>query len=141
MKTKIFIPLAGLALFCACKGKGGYELAGSSSADTASVQMDSTRSSTSKLIKTARMRFKVKNVQKASEGITKLVKSYRGMLVRHRMISSSEHSLDIRVSNDSVMRVTSFYTSADIAVKIPSENLNDFMSQVAGMGIYVNSLN
>jgi len=139
MKTKILIPLAGLALFCACKGKAGYELAGGSSADSSSAQMDSTRSSTSKLIKTAEMRFKVKNVQKVSEGIAKLVTTYRGMLIRHRMASSSEHSLDIRISNDSVMRVTSFYTSADITVKIPAEKLNDFMNQVAGMGIYVNN--
>jgi hypothetical protein len=36
------------------------------------------------------------------------------------------------------MRVTSFNTNADMTVKIPSSKLDEFMNQVAHMGIYVN---
>lgn len=140
MKTKILIPLAGLAFFCACKGKAGYEFVNnSSSADSA--KFDTTTVTGPKLVKTAGMRFKVKNVEQTSERIAALTTTCHGMIMHHQMGSTSERSLDIRINNDSVMRVTSFYTTADITVKVPSEKLNDFMNQVAGMGVYVNNRN
>jgi hypothetical protein len=138
MKAKILIPLAGLAFFCACKEKTGYEFVNNSnSAD--STKMDTTVGAGPKLVKTAGMRFKVKNVDQTSEHIAVLTTDYHGMMMHHQMGSTSERSLDIRISNDSVMRVTSFYTTADITVKVPSEKLDEFMNKVAGMGIYVNN--
>jgi hypothetical protein len=108
-----------------------------SNADT--VRADSTSVSQPKLIKTAGMRFKVKNVQQTSEKIAALTTSYHGTLSHHQMKSTPDRSQDIRISNDSVMRVTSFNTTADIMVKIPSEKVDDFMNQVSRLGIYVNS--
>jgi len=138
MKAKILIPLAGLALFCACKGKTGCEFVNnSSSADSA--KMDTTIAAGPKLVKTACMHFKVKNVQQTGERIIALTATYNGMMMHHQMGSTSERSLDIRISNDSVMRVTSFYTTANITVKVPSEKLDEFMNKVAGMGVYVNN--
>ena len=71
MKTKILIPLAGVALFCACKER-------SSSSETAdSVRVvrkekmvshsPDTAPTDRKLVKTADMRFKVKDVRKTSD--------------------------------------------------------------------------
>jgi|SRR5665213_3483033 len=138
MKAKILIPFAGLALFCACKGKTGYEFVNNrSSADSTTI--DTTIGAAPKLVKTADMRFKVKNVQQTSEQIAALTTDYNGMMMHHQMGSTSERSIDIRISDDSVMRVTSFYTTADITVKVPSEKQDKFMNKVAGMGIYVNS--
>jgi len=138
MKTKFLIPLiAGMGLLCACKGKGSYEIANnSSSAD--SVKMDSTTASQSKLVKTAGIRFKVKNVQQTEERIAELTTGINGMVMHHQMGSTADRSLDVRISDDSVMRVTSFNTNADMTVKIPSSKLDEFMNQVAHMGIYVN---
>jgi len=140
MKTNFLIPLiAGVGLLCACKGKGkaDYEVVNNSSAD--SVKVDSAYVSGPKLIKTAGMRFKVKSVQQTSERIAVLTSGCNGMVIHHEMGSTSDRSLDIRISNDSVMRVTSFNTIADMTVKIPSAKLEDFMNQVSHMGIYVNN--
>jgi hypothetical protein len=138
MKTKILIPLlAGVALLCACKGKSGYEVINNgSSADTV-ARADS--ATAPKLVKTADMHFKVKNVQQTSEHIATLVTSYNGMVMHHKMGSTPDCTQDIRISNDSVMRVTSISTTADITVKIPAAKLEEFMNQVAHMGIYVNN--
>jgi len=142
MKTRILIPLmAGLALLCACKGKGtsGYEVVNNNSnADTTS-KMDSVTTSQPKLVKTAGIRFKVKNVQQTTENIMALTNGLKGMVMTHQMGSTAERSLDVRINDDSVMRVTSFSTTADMTVKIPSAKLEEFMNQVAHMGIYVNS--
>jgi len=140
MKINFLIPLiAGLGLLCACKGKNkaGYEVVNNSSAD--SVQSDSITSPQPKLIKTADIRFKVQNVQEASEQITGLTQTFNGSVMHKQIGSSIQSSRDARISNDSVMRITSLYTSADITVKIPSEKLNDFMNKIIHMSMYVSS--
>jgi hypothetical protein len=143
MKTKFLIPLmAGLALLCACKGKGGA----GGSADTAYVM---TRKATSvepgadtikshpKVVKTADMRFQVKSVQQATEQITALTASYNGTVVHHWMRSTPGDSTDIRKSEDSIMRVTVINSTAEVTVKIPPANVENFMEQVAHLGMYI----
>lgn len=138
MKSQILIRLlAGLVLLAACKGKGSYEVVNNASAD--SIKMDSTALSGSKLVKTANARFKVKRVQKTSEAISAMTTGYNGMVMHHETNSTADRSQDIRISNDSVMRVTAFNTNATMTVKIPSEKLDEFMNKVAGMGVYVNN--
>ena len=141
MKTKFLIPLmAGLALFCACKGKhGGYEVVNNSVIAAAdSAKMDSVNLTQTKLVKTAAIRFKVKNVQQAAEHINALTTAINGMVIHHEMGSAADRTEDVRISNDSLMRVTSFNTTAKMTVKIPSDKLESFMDQVSRMGIYVN---
>jgi hypothetical protein len=143
MKTKFLIPLlAGLALLCACKGKGGgYEVANNgSSAAADTTAADPSKMSQPKLVKTAGIRFKVKNVEQTAGRISALTASISGMVVHHQMASAAEGSKDIRISDDSVMRVTSLNTTAEMTVKIPSAKLEDFINQVGHMGIYVNDL-
>lgn len=136
MKTKFIIPLlAGLGFLCACKNKG-YEVVNNSTAD--SVKMDSTATGP-KLVKKASIHFKVKNVQQTSEQVAALTSNFRGMIVHHEMNSTAGQSLNVRIGNDSVMKVTAFNTSADIVVKIPAAHLDEFMNQVAHIGLYVNN--
>ena len=91
MKKRILIPLfAGLALLWACKGKDSS----SETADTASATsykaknvnpMGDTIQSHAKLVKTADMRFQVKNVQQTTEQITTLTESLNGTVMHHVM--------------------------------------------------------
>ncbi|HEY2582926.1 MAG TPA: DUF4349 domain-containing protein [Mucilaginibacter sp.] len=141
MKKRILIPLlAGLALLWACKGKGraDYEMLNNSSgADSAKI--DSAATGQPKLVKTAGINFKVKDVPQTAERISTLTASLNGMVVHHQMTSTNERSQDIRISDDSVMRVISFSTVANMTVKIPQAKLEDFMNQVSRMGIYITS--
>ena len=142
MKSRILIPLlAGIILLAACKGKPGSEefVNNGSSSAADSVKADSAAMTSPKLVKTADMRFKVKNVQQASEHITALTTSYRGLVMHHQVGSSELRSMDMRKGDDSVIRVTAFNTTAEIIVKIPSDKLEDFMNEVGRMGIYVNN--
>jgi hypothetical protein len=140
MKKRVIIPLlAGLALLWACKNKSGYEVVNNGSRSAAdSARIDSTTTSHPKLVKTAGIHFKVKNVQQTAEHITALTTGINGMVIHHQMGSTAERSQDIRISNDSVMRVTCFNTTAEMTVKIPSVRLEDFLNQVGHLGIYVN---
>jgi hypothetical protein len=142
MKTKFLIPLiAGLGLLCACKGKSGAgadsvyleKAKAKVSADADTVKVDQ------KLIKTADMHFQVKSVQQAAEQITNLAASFNGAVIHHLMNSTAGNSVDIHKSNDSILRVTIINSTADMTVKIPPANMENFMNQVAHLGLYVNN--
>ena len=137
MKNKILIPLiAGLALLCACKGKNNTEfLNRASTADSATI--DSAIVTTPKLVKTAKMYFKVRSVKQSISKITGLVASYDGMIIHHKLESININSTNARVSNDSVMRVTCFNTNADLIIKIPVDKLQEFMNQISDMGLHI----
>jgi hypothetical protein len=134
MKPKmLLIMLPAIALLAACKGKH-Y----SASADSAMSTTDSILNK-AKLVKTADVSFKVKNVRQTGEVIALLTDKFDGMVMHHHMQSSAIQNERVHLSNDSVMLVSSFNTTADMSVKIPSEKLEDFINQVNHMGIYINS--
>ena len=127
--------LAGIVLLNACKSKStSYELDSKSNADT--VAMADTTAT--KLVKTAEIQFKVKNVQQTSDSILALTTKFNGMVTHHQVISSANETHDVRLSNDSVMRVSAFNTTADMTVKIPSEKIENFLNTVSKLSLYVN---
>jgi hypothetical protein len=134
MKTRILlIMLSAIALLAACKGKN-Y----SSSADSAMVGTDAELNK-SKLVKTADVSFKVKNVRQTGEAIANLTTQYNGMVMHHQMQSTVKQSDNVHLSNDSLLLISAFTTTADMTVKVPSEKLEDFINQVDHMGIYINA--
>jgi hypothetical protein len=138
MKTKYLIPLASLALFCACKGKGNaqFDVTGST-ADSAKT--DSVGGTAPKLVKTASINFKVKNVQQTAKNITALTERFGGLIIHKEVSSSPGRSKDVKVGTDSVIRIISFSTMADITVKVPSVKLEKYMDSLATMSLYVTS--
>lgn len=137
MKAKILIPLAGLALFCSC-GRGRYEpVNNSSSADTIAAATDT--AAVRKLIKTAAMDFKVRNVRLTTDSIEKLTTAWGGMTMHQQISSTPVSSHDFKLGSDSILRVTAYNTHAEMTVKIPVTKLPAFLSKVAALSIYVRS--
>jgi hypothetical protein len=154
MKTKILIPLAGVALFCACKGGGSGSQSADSDTTTRSnltVKTDSVRRARTaktfevaqiaqKLVKTASMHFKVKDVQQTSNQIGALTAGCNGTVMYHTINSIAGDSTTIRKTDDSLLKITVLNNTADMIVRIPSAKVETFVDQVAGMGVVVNSL-
>jgi hypothetical protein len=172
MKTKILIPLAGLAFFCACKGAGSASEAGDSvsvmqkqaheatisdSVSTGQLKIADTVPVTQKhkvisqnanvvtydhkLVTTADMRFKVKDVRKTTDEIAALTTGSGGTVVNHFVKSTTVDSTNIRKTDDSILRVTVVNTAADMTVKLPPAKVEAFVNQVADMGISIDKLN
>lgn len=138
MKPKMKLALvAGVVLLgAACKQKSYETDKLNSYADSAVTS--STDTVAQKLVKTANIRFKVKNVEQTSEDISSLVSKDSGMVVHHNVSASIEQTHDVPLNNDSLMRVSAFNTNADMTVKIPVEKVDGFLNTVTRMGIYVN---
>ncbi len=157
MKTKILIPLAGVALFCACKGGGSSAASADSDTTTrvnaavSNLKSDSARGAQTvktaqsiqaapKLVKTASMHFKVKDVQQTSNQIAALTANCNGTVMYHTINSVVGDSTTIRKTDDSLLKITVYNSTADMTVRIPSANVESFVTQVAQMGLVVNSL-
>lgn len=143
--SNLLVLLAVLCLFGACKrsdslSKSDYS---PSTADVA-ADMDMATDSVSetagqKLVKTAEMRFKVKNVQETGEKIGDLTRNYKGIVMHHNMQSSIVREEDMRTSNiDSLKHIAAYTSTSTITVKIPSQNLEQFLNEVSHLGVYVN---
>jgi uncharacterized protein YpmB len=135
MKSRIFIAIAGIALLAACKNSANNNEKRSSTTDTVTTVPDNETTNKAKLVKTADMSFKVKNVQQTGDSIALLANRYSGMVMHHQMGSEIEKTENIRVSNDSIRQVTVYKTTADMMVKVPSAKLEDFMNHVGRMAV------
>lgn len=143
MKTKFLIPIAAaLILLAACKGKSpkDYEFIQNSKASTSaadSAAVDTSAKVAEKLVKTALINLKVKNVQKTEEDIAALTTQYKGMVMHHQVQSTAGQTRDVHTSNDSIMRLTSVNTNGEMTVRVPSESLEEFTTKVSHLGVYV----
>src|ERR1700761_6953877 len=121
MKTKILILLAVVVLLAACKGKSGsYEFVNNSKRTNALadsvVAADSAKAPVEKLVKTADINIKVKDVQQTGESISMLIKQFGGMVMHHQVQSTVGSTQDVHISNDSIMRIAAFNTTGEMTV-------------------------
>lgn len=126
MKAKFLVMLAGIAMLAACKGSETKMAKDSLMQDTM-------------LVKTADMRLKVKNVQQAAERVSKLVAQNKGMVMHHNMKSEIISSREIKLSDDSVKKLTVFNANADMTVRVPSNFIEAFMDSVNHLSTYVDT--
>lgn len=84
-----------------------------------------------KLVKTADIDFQVKDVYKSSANIHQNVKKLGGLVMNNNIQTIQIDSKTIPISNDSLQVISSYTVEAQMTVRVPSENLNDFVASVA----------
>ncbi|KQR72384.1 DUF4349 domain-containing protein [Pedobacter sp. Leaf176] len=94
---------------------------------------------TAKIIKTADMRFRVKNVQNTKEQLSKTIKSQGGSVAEFSIQSSILQTDKIKQSADSLKEITSYRTDGYLVAKVPSEKLDEFTNTIANMAVFVDS--
>lgn len=139
--SNLMLLLAVLCLFAACKrGGSSYEPINNqdkyATADSASSTSGDTAGA--KLLRTASMDMKVKDVQDASTQIMQLTSHYKGMVTHHEIQSQEVNSKDMPLSQDSMQRVTVYRMTGNITAKVPVESLEQFLNQASQMGLHVN---
>jgi hypothetical protein len=94
-----------------------------------------------KLVKTASIRFKVKDVEESSKAVSSLARKYGGMIYNNHLQSIEEGRNEIRISTDSQLVIATYSPQADIRVRVPSEHLEAFMFDAADLGYFTGSSN
>jgi len=116
--------LAGIVLFAACKNHNPADISNIDSVEKV-------------LVKTASINFKVKNVQQCTEKVGALASRLGGMVMHHDITSIPGNTKDIKLNDDSIMRVTSYEAHGEMTVQIPSERMAAFTDSVGKLGLYV----
>jgi hypothetical protein len=137
MKKYLFFIAVAMVLF-SCNGEGKYESQASSDAQadvTDSTATDTTGSP--KIIKTADMRFRVKDVQQTKEQLTTIIKSQGGSVAEFSIQSLVQETDKVSYSLDSLKEITAYRKEGRLVAKIPSEKLDDFTNMIAKSAVFV----
>lgn len=92
-----------------------------------------------KLVKTACIHFKVKDAEQSTRAISALAQKFGGLIYNQNIESIEGSRNELKISDDSLMVISTFTPQADITVRIPSENLEEFMFRVADIGYFISS--
>jgi hypothetical protein len=139
--TKFSLGICIALTFAACSSNKSEEsdLASADSVDIMPGLVADSPESKTKLVKTADLDLKVKDVYKCSSKIQQSVKKLGG-LVMHTDIKTSEmNSKSIPISDDSLQVVSTYNIEAQMTVRVPSENLDDFVQAAAHDAILIST--
>lgn len=137
MKKILFFTAVAIGLY-SCNGDKKYADNGVSN-ETAYVS-DSTTSDTTaspKIIKTADVRFRVKDVQQTKEKLTKEITAQGGSVAEFSIQSLVQETEKVTYSLDSLKEITSYRKQGRLVAKIPSEKLDDFINLIAKSAVFV----
>lgn len=134
MKKYLIYGILGLtALGCnSDKKSGAYDVAEQKSIATLS---DTTVAE--KIVKTADMKFRVKDVQRTKETLGSILKAEGGTIAEFNTHSVVRQNDKIKYSADSLLELISYRVEGLVVAKIPSEKLDDFTNQVAKMAVFI----
>lgn len=94
---------------------------------------------TPKIIKTADMRFRVKDVQQTKEQLSATIKAQGGTVAEFSINSTIQDTDKVKYSSDSLKEITSYRKEGLLVAKVPSEKLDEFTNTVAKMAIFVDN--
>lgn len=94
---------------------------------------------TEKIIKTADMRFRVKDVQSTKERLSAAIKAEGGKVAEFSIQSNINTSEKVGYSADSLLELTAYRVEGLIVARIPSEQLDEFTNKVAKMAVFIDN--
>jgi len=135
MKRNIIAIAIVLTIFGCQKSNEKYASADVIDANELRVPTDSIPAE--KIIKTADMRFRVKNVQNTKEQLSKTIKAEGGTVAEFSIESTIQETDKIKQSTDSLKEITSYRTQGYLVAKVPSEKLDEFTNTIAKIAVFV----
>jgi len=134
MNKLLFPLLLIVALFGCNKEKRSF---GDTSDQTSASLEASDTTAEEKIIKTADMRFRVKNVQQTKEKISAVIKADKGTLAQFSVQSTIQRTEKVKYSTDSLIELTSYRTEGSITARVPSDKIDEFTNKVAKMAVFI----
>lgn len=137
MKRNIIAIAIVLTIFGCQKSNEKYASSEVLVANELRIPTDST--AVAKIIKTADMRFRVKDVQNTKEQLSKTIKAEGGTVAEFSIESTIQETDKVKQSTDSLKEITSYRTQGYLVAKVPSEKLDEFTNTIAKMAVFVDN--
>jgi len=94
-----------------------------------------------KFIKTADLRFKVKNVEKVTNTIETLTLKLDGYVHQSQIKSNYVSTRDIEISRDTIMQVMEYFVDNNLIIRVPSLYFDSVLNELSKLHIYLDSRN
>ncbi|MEZ0007401.1 hypothetical protein ABH942_002782 [Flavobacterium sp. 28YEA47A] len=140
MKRAIYLLLVSVCFF-SCKQREMPEAYSedakaetTASADAAMVSSSAAvvdKNSTRKFIRTADLRFKVKNVAKSTYAIENTVAKFGGFVTSTELRSNIVNTSTAKISNDSLVETTRFVVENNMIIRVPNTLLDTTLKTIA----------
>lgn len=98
---------------------------------SSSAAQESGRDSSRKFIRTAEMKFKVKNVFDATYRIEDLTKDFGGFVTYTNLSSSIHHVSNVAISADSSLETTYYEVKNTMSIRVPNTKLDSTLRAIA----------
>jgi hypothetical protein len=137
MRSRNLILLAIACICFSCKEEGDenkYRDVATALTDTTSIT--GMTGNDVKLVKTAAINFKVNDVEDATRAVSAVAQKAGGMIFNQSLESVENERKELKLSDDSLLVITSTTPRSDITARVPSENLEEFLYSVADLGYY-----
>lgn len=142
MKTITKLSLASLvviALLFSCKKSDGST--GDQTADYTTESADSTvvsssaavekKDSKQKFIRTADLKFKVRNVAKSTYAIENAVQKFGGFVTYTNLQSNIQEQIKTKISQDSTLETTKYTVENNVTIRVPNTQLDTVIKTIA----------
>jgi hypothetical protein len=136
-KLLVLLPVFLFLLSCGSSQKDSYESSAEASADTTAVA--GYAGEDAKLVKTAAIRTKVKDVERSAKEVAELTGKFRGMVFHQQLTAEQGQRRELKVSDDSLLVISTYTPTAEMTVRVPSEELQPFLYGVASLGYLTES--
>lgn len=138
MKRNIIAIAIVLTIFGCQKSNEKY--ASADAVDTQELSRETADSTVAeKIVKTADMRFRVKDVQNTKEQLSKTIKAEGGTVAEFSIESTIQETDKVKQSTDSLKEITSYRTQGYLVAKVPSDKLDEFTNTIAKMAVFVDN--
>lgn len=133
----LFISLT--VLLFSCQNKASEPEAKSAISDSTSIT--SLTGDDVKLVKTASIEFKVKDVTQSARAVSSLTQQLGGMIFDQTILATEGDRNELKLSSDSLLVITTYTPQADITARIPSEYLETYLYNVSDLGFFTRNSN
>lgn len=89
------------------------------------------KNSNKKFVRTANVRFKVKNVAKSTEAIENATHKFGGFVTYTHLQSTIEDKTETRVSQDSILETIKYQVTNNITLRVPNTKLDTLLKTIA----------
>lgn len=134
-----FITLFFSIIFLSCDSKNSEQDKFTALSDSTSITK--LKGDSVKLVKTGTIHFKVHDVAQSARAISAITRKFGGVTCNQTLQSVEIGTNELKLSADSSMIITSYAPQADISVRIPSENLEEFLYAVDDLGYFTGNIN
>ncbi len=139
---RYWLPLLVMAFLCtSCNDSYQADQKAGSGQAADSVSNNGAEREEVKLVKTASLDFRVRDVESSVHGVSELARSYGGMIYDLDLQTRENDRNELPVSKDSLLVVSSISPQAEIMARVPSEHLEAFLYRVAELGYFTGASN